>query len=190
MIDYIQKEAEEAQRAIDEAGLCCSHESLEAVASRRQMQHERRASPRFGITITLTATFFAVSRVAHHNAPEKLRLVREGFTNDLSLSGACIVLKNKLNGVTMDQLVGQKIKLKLDLSRHSVAPVTVLGRIVWGKERDGRPTFGVQFTEMFESDRAVLSKQFVEDSGEMSSISDLWEALVIEKDGQWGSKLQ
>ena len=61
MIDYVQKEAEEAQRSIDEIGLNYHQESLEAVVSRRQLQHERRESPRFEMTTVLTATIFAVA---------------------------------------------------------------------------------------------------------------------------------
>jgi len=190
VIDYVQKEAEEAQRSIDEIGLSCQQETLEAVVSRRQLQHERRESPRFEMTTMLTATIFAVAGRDSSDGQQQTRLVREGFTNDISLSGACIVLKDKLTKVTIDQLVGQKIKLRLELKKDGVHPVHVLGKIVWGKEADERPTFGVQFTDIPESDRAILSRHCVQDSGEMGSISDLWEALVAKKDVNWGSKSQ
>lgn len=186
MIDYVHKEAEEAQRSIDEIGLSCQQESLEAVVSRRQLQHERREAPRFEMTTMLTATIFVAAGEDSHETREPTRLVREGFTNDISLSGACIVFKNKLTKVTIDQLVGQRIKLRLDLNKDSVNPVHVLGRIVWGKVKNHRATFGVQFTDMPESDRAILSRHCVRDSGEMGSISDLWEALVVKKDVSWG----
>jgi hypothetical protein len=187
VIDYIQKDAEKAQRSIDQIGLSCQPETLEAVVSRRQLQHERREAPRFEMTTMLTATIFAFAGEDPSAVQEQTRLVREGFTNDISLSGACIVLKNKLTGITIDQLVGRKIKLRLDLKRKFVNPVHVLGKIVWGKKADQRPTFGVQFTEMPESDRAILSRYCVQDSGEMGSISDLWEALVVKKDVNWGA---
>ena len=190
VIDYIQKDAEEAQRSIDQIGLSCQRETLETVVSRRQLQHERREAPRFEMTTMLTATIFAVSGEDSSDVQQQTRLVREGFTNDISLSGACIVLKNKLTGITIDQLVGQKIKLRLDLKKNSVNPVHVLGRIVWGREADQRPTFGVQFTDIPESDRAILSQHCVQDSGELGSISDLWEALVVKKDVNCGSKSQ
>ena len=190
MIDYIQKEAEEAQRCIDKIGLSCQQESLEAIVARRQLQHERRASPRFEVTKALTATIFAVAVGDSADTQERVRLVQEGFTNDISLSGACIVLKNKLTWFKMDQLVGQKIRLRLDLKRNTVKPVHILGRIVWGKEEDQQATLGVQFTEILESDREILSRHCAQDSGELSSVSDLWEALVVQKDETWGSKLQ
>jgi c-di-GMP-binding flagellar brake protein YcgR len=186
VIDYVHKEAEEAQRSIDEVGLSCQPESLEAAVSRRKLQHERREAPRFEMTTTLTATIFAAAGGNSHETREQTRLVREGFTNDISLSGACIVLKDKLAKVAIDQLVGQRIKLRLNLKEDSVNPVHVLGKIVWGKEKDQRATFGVQFTDMPESDRAILSRHCVKDSGEMGSISDLWEALVVKKDVSWG----
>ena len=144
---------------------------------------ERRIQPRFEVSARVRLTIFAevsATASAAHADTSRMRLVREGFSKDLSESGVCVVLDDRLTGVALQQLVGKKAKLNLEWNRSDHPGLKVLGQIAWGKEKDGVVKLGIQFTEMPEADRKVLEKLCQGDESELSRISNLWELLVAE----------
>ncbi len=110
----------------------------------------------------------------------RMKVVREGFSKDLSESGVCVVLDDRVTGVPLQQLVGRKVKLHLEWNRPENPGLKLLGQVAWGSERDGGVKLGIQFTDVQEADREVLERLCQDDESELNRISNLWELLVAE----------
>jgi len=104
-----------------------------------------------------------------------------GFTEDISLGGARVVLGAKYQTGPADNLNGKHVKLKISLPTASVS-LTILGTIVWSKELylEGKTTavVGVQFNEMTDTDRRVLEEYHYGSAGEQNLIWSLWDSLM------------
>ncbi|MBW2246063.1 MAG: PilZ domain-containing protein [Deltaproteobacteria bacterium] len=104
-----------------------------------------------------------------------------GFTEDISLGGAQIVLGAKYQTGPADNLTGKNVKLKISLPISSVR-LSILGIIVWSKEVcfEGKTTsvVGIQFKEMTDTDRGVLQEYYYGSAGEQNLIWSLWDSLM------------
>lgn len=144
---------------------------------------DRRIAPRFEVSVRVHLTIFAeFSPVPGSGNADtsRMRLVREGFSKDLSVSGVCVVLDDRVTGVPLQKLVGRKVKLHLQWGRSQEPGLKVLGEVAWGKEKDGVVRLGIQFADVAEAERKVLEGLCQHDEGELSRISNLWELLVAE----------
>ncbi len=75
-------------------------------------------------------------------------LAAKGFSSDISLGGACVIVDPKYRDIPVEDLLDRKIRLRIGLPDESIA-VSIMGRISWFKETEikGRQTcaIGVQF---------------------------------------------
>jgi len=105
----------------------------------------------------------------------------EGFADDISSGGACVVIREQYRFGPPDVMVGKNVKLEVVLSNAAVH-LTILGRIVWGKDifLEGKKSVavGVRFTEMTDNDRELLHDYCSGSEGEQNLIWSLWESMV------------
>jgi CRP-like cAMP-binding protein len=111
----------------------------------------------------------------------KVPLDLEGFTEDISLGGARVVLGAKYQTGHVYNLNEKNVKLKISLPTASVS-LTILGTIVWSKELcfEGKTTavVGIQFKEMTDTDRRLLQEYHYGSEGEQNLIWSLWDSLM------------
>lgn len=116
-----------------------------------------------------------------HDETGKAPLDLEGFTEDISLGGARVVLGAKYQTGHVDNLNGKNVKLKISLPTASVS-LTILGTIVWSKELyfEGKTTtvVGIQFKEMTDTDRRLLQEYHYGSEGEQNLIWSLWDSFM------------
>ena len=104
-----------------------------------------------------------------------------GFTDDISLSGTCVVLGAKYQTGDITHLTGQNVKIQMSLPIESIC-LNILGSIVWGKEIsvEGKKTaiVGVQFKEINPVDRGILKGYCFGSEAEQNLIWSLWNSLM------------
>jgi CRP-like cAMP-binding protein len=113
--------------------------------------------------------------------PQKTSFNLQGFTEDLSLGGTCIVLGEKYRTGPPADLIGRDVKVHMALPIVS-ARLSVLGTIVWSKavalEARITTVVGIKFKDVTERDREVLRNFCYGSDGEQNLIWSLWESLV------------
>jgi hypothetical protein len=113
------------------------------------------------------------------SGPSTLNL--SGFTEDVSLEGACVVLGAKYQTGEITQLTGKAVKIQMSLPMESIS-LNILGNIVWGKEIsvEGKKTsiVGVKFKDVNPVDRGILKAYFFGSEAEQNLIWSLWGSLV------------
>ena len=104
-----------------------------------------------------------------------------GFTDDISLGGACVVLGAKYQIGRSSDLTGRNVKIQMCLPIESIT-LNILGTIVWGKDvtLEGKTTaiVGIQFKEMTGADRELLKDYCYGSEGEQNLIWSLWSSLL------------
>lgn len=134
-----------------------------------------------------------VRKTARHQLPTKvsMKVFREeigktpvflnGFTDDISLGGACIILGATYQTGPSGDMVGRKVKIEMGLPSAAVK-LHILGTIVWSKEvsHEGKTStvVGIKFEEMTDPDRELLEEYCHGSDGEQNLIWSLWESLV------------
>lgn len=83
--------------------------------------------------------------------PGRHPLIVKGFSSDISLGGACVIVDPRYQDIPLKDIFGRKTKLRVSLPDESIN-VSMLGKIAWCKETeiDGQQTcaLGIQFNEM------------------------------------------
>ncbi|MEA1946086.1 MAG: PilZ domain-containing protein [Thermodesulfobacteriota bacterium] len=104
-----------------------------------------------------------------------------GFTDDISLGGACVILGAKYQIGPSFNLTGRNVKIQMCLPIESIT-LNILGTIVWGKDvpMEGKTTaiVGIQFKEMTDNDRGLLKDYCYGSEGEQNLIWSLWNSLL------------
>lgn len=122
-----------------------------------------------------------VSIKVFQQEPQKASFNLEGFTENLSLGGACIVLGEQYRTGPPANLIGRDVKVHIALPIVSCR-LSLLGTIVWSKavalEARTTTVVGIQFRGVTERDREVLSNFCYGSDGEQNLIWSLWESLV------------
>lgn len=108
-----------------------------------------------------------------------------GFTENISLGGASVVLGENYKTGQFDTLAGKNVKLQIYLPIEFVS-LSILGTIVWSKEvpLEGKTTAiaGIQFKGMTDADRRLLQGYNCGSESEQNLIWRLWDSLM-EKQG-------
>jgi len=85
------------------------------------------------------------------DVPGRHPLSVKGFSVDISLGGACVIVDPRYRDIPENDILRRKTKLRISLPDESVN-VTIMGQVAWCKktEIDGEDTYalGVQFNEM------------------------------------------
>jgi c-di-GMP-binding flagellar brake protein YcgR len=104
-----------------------------------------------------------------------------GFTKDISLGGACVVLGTNYQTGNITNLAGKNVKIKMSLPIESIS-INILGKIVWGKEVpvEGKKTaiIGIQFKEINPVDQGILKSYCFGSEAEQNLIWSLWNSLM------------
>ncbi len=112
---------------------------------------------------------------------DKAPLELSGFTNDISLGGASVVLGAMYKVGHSFNLIGRNVKIQMCLPIESIV-INMLGTIVWGKDvpLEGKTTaiVGIQFKEMTDIDRGLLKEYCYGSEGEQNLIWSLWDSLL------------
>jgi hypothetical protein len=135
----------------------------------------------------------SVRETARHQLPTKLNIKLfqnegqtqplnvEGFTENISLGGACVVLGEKYRTGPSDDLNGKNVKIEIALPLESLR-LTLLGSVAWAKEvtleEKTHVVVGIKFREMIERDRELLRNYCYGSDGEQNLIWSLWEWLL------------
>ena len=113
--------------------------------------------------------------------PGKASLSIAGFTENISMGGACVVLGPKYKTGYPGKLTGSKVKVKIGLPIAAVN-LFILGTIVWSKavsiEGKTMTAVGIQFEEMTETDRKLLKDYHYGSEGEQNLIWTLWDTYM------------
>jgi hypothetical protein len=105
----------------------------------------------------------------------------DGFTENISLGGASVVLGSNYETGQLDTLAGKNVKLKIYLPIEFVN-LSLIGTTVWSKEvpLEGKTTavVGIQFKDMTDADRRLLQGYNCGSEGEQDLIWSLWDSLM------------
>jgi hypothetical protein len=108
-------------------------------------------------------------------------LILNGFTDDMSLGGACIRLGEKYWTGSLADMIGKNVKILINVPKVS-ADLNVFGKIIWKRETsyEGEKTIliGVEFRELTGEDLEFLKKHSYIGEGEEEMIYSLWESFV------------
>ncbi len=142
---------------------------------------ERRFRRRWEITGGVSLTIYVDSEgPGTGSETSKLRLIREGVTKDLSVTGVCVLIEDSVLRFPLPRVVGRNVKLRLSLPTLAEKRINLLGRIAWAKEESSLIRIGVQFTDVQPAERRALERCCRADEGELNRICHLWELLVAE----------
>jgi CRP-like cAMP-binding protein len=113
--------------------------------------------------------------------PGKAPLDVAGFTEDISLGGASVVLSKDFESGHLDTLAGKNVKIRINLPIAFVS-LSILGTTAWSKSVSlhGKTTavVGIQFKEMTDTDRRLLQSYHYGSEGEQNLIWSLWDSLM------------
>ena len=113
--------------------------------------------------------------------PDKAPLDLSGFTENISLGGASIVLGANYETGYFRNLVGKKVHIQIYLAIAFVN-LSILGTVVWSKEisLEGKESamLGIQFEEMTDKNRRLLQSYHYGYEIEQDRIWSLWDSLI------------
>jgi CRP-like cAMP-binding protein len=113
--------------------------------------------------------------------PDKASLNLNGFTENMSFDGACIVLESNYEAGHFDTLAGKKVKIQIYLAIAFVS-LSILGTVVWsmGVTLEGKKTaaVGIQFAGMTDADRRLLQSFYYGSEKEQDMIWSLWDSMM------------
>jgi CRP-like cAMP-binding protein len=113
--------------------------------------------------------------------PDKAPLDFNGFTQNISLGGASIVLEANDETAPFGSLVGKQVHIQIYLAIAFVN-LSILGMVVWSKEisLEGKKSavLGIQFEEMTDKDRRLLQGYHYGYEIEQDRIWSLWDSLI------------
>ena len=113
--------------------------------------------------------------------PGKAPLNLSGFTENISLGGANVVLGTKYETGHFDNLAGKKVKIRIYLAIAFVR-LSILGTIVWstGVSLEGKKTevVGIQFERMNDTDRRLLQSFHYGSESEQDLLWSLWDSFM------------
>lgn len=113
--------------------------------------------------------------------PDKAPLTLDGFTENISLGGACIILGGNYKTGYFDTLTGKKVKIQIYLAVAFVS-LSILGTVVWSTDAslEGRKTaaLGIQFEGMTDADRRLLNSFHYGSEIEQDMIWSLWGSML------------
>jgi CRP-like cAMP-binding protein len=116
-----------------------------------------------------------------HEHKDRTPIELSGFTDDISLGGASVVLGAKYHIGHALNLVGKNIKIRMCLPIESIV-INMLGTIVWARDvhLEGTTTaiVGVQFKEMSQIDSELLKEYCYGSEGEQNLIWSLWGSFL------------
>lgn len=164
--------------------LCTEHSNLNLLMrnlckSRFESNQDRYI--RTGIKTLRHQLPMQINLIIFQEESEKPPLNLSGFTKDISLGGACVVLEAKYQTGNITHLIGKNIKIQMSLPIESIR-LNILGNIVWGKEvlvEDRKTaTVGIQFKEINPVDRGILKGYCFGSEAEQNLIWSLWNSLM------------
>jgi hypothetical protein len=136
---------------------------------------------------------WTVRRTLRHKLPTKVNLKIfkdesgkiplhfDGFTENISLDGARVVLGSNYETGHFDTLAGKNVKLQIYLPIEFVN-LSIQGTTVWGKEvpLEGKTTavVGIQFKDMTDADRRLLQGYNFGSESEQNLMWSLWDSLM------------
>ncbi|GMQ79845.1 MAG: hypothetical protein BMS9Abin03_287 [Thermodesulfobacteriota bacterium] len=113
--------------------------------------------------------------------PGKAPLDLNGFTENISLGGASVVLGENYETGHFDSLVGKQVHIQIYLAIAFVS-LSILGTAVWSKgislEGKKSEVVGIQFEEMTDEDRRLLQGYHYGYEIEQDRIWGLWDSLI------------
>jgi hypothetical protein len=134
-----------------------------------------------------------IRRNVRHNLPTMIQLkvfredqgkgslILDGFIDNLSMDGACIILKDIYRPGKHDKWIGRNAKITMKLLSEAV-DLTILGEIVWirgiSENKKKSILLGIYFKAITDLNRELLSAYCVSSEGEQNLMWDLWESLV------------
>ena len=115
------------------------------------------------------------------NEPDKAPLDLSGFTENISLGGASVVLDANDKIAHFVSLVGKQVHIQIYLAIAFVN-LSIFGTAVWSKEisLEGKKSavLGIQFEEMTDKDRRLLQGYHYGYEIEQDRIWSLWDSLI------------
>ena len=115
------------------------------------------------------------------NESDKAPLDVDGFTEDISLDGARVVLSEDFESGYLDTLAGKNVKIQIYLPA-AFGSLSILGRTAWSKSvslpRKTTAIVGIQFRDMTDTDRRLLHSYHYGSEGEQNLIWSLWDSLM------------
>ena len=149
------------------------HRSPSQAETDRSWQRVRRAE-RHEIPINVT---LKILRTEENKPP----LILEGFTNDISLGGACIDLGAKYWAVPASELEEREIELEINLPNADTT-MNLKGIVAWSREipQAGKSTLelGIEFIDLAKADLDLLNKFCIGANGEQNLMWSLWESFL------------
>ena len=116
-----------------------------------------------------------------NDEPGKTPLNLGGFTENISLGGASVVLEANYETGHFGSLVGKQVHIQIYLAIAFVS-LSILGTVVWSKEisLEGKKSevIGIQFEGMTDKDRRLLQSYHYGYEIEQDRIWSLWDSLI------------
>ena len=113
--------------------------------------------------------------------PNKVSFGLSGFTENISLGGASVVLEANDETAYLGSLVGKQVHIQIYLAIAFVN-ISISGTVVWSKEifLEGKKSevIGIQFEGMTDKDRRLLQSYHYGYEIEQDRIWSLWDSLI------------
>lgn len=164
--------------------VCREHPDVKLLVDRLYMTRLEADEDGFSKTVRKTSRHQLPTQVnlkVFQDQGGKAPLDLTGFTEDISLGGACVILGAMYQIGHSSNLSGRNVKIQMCLPIESIK-LNILGTIVWSKEvsLEGKTTaiVGIQFKEMTDTDNRMLENYCYGSEGEQNLLWSLWDSLM------------
>ncbi len=164
--------------------ICKKYPNVKRLAHDLYKSRSESDEERFSTTVRKTIRHQLPTQVnikIFNDDPDKAPLDLSGFTENISLSGARVVLDADYNTDHFGSLVGKQVHIQIYLAIAFVS-LSISGTAVWSKDIsiEGKKSvvLGVQFEEMSDKDRRLLQGYHYGYEIEQDRIWSLWDSLI------------
>ncbi len=164
--------------------ICRQYPNVKRLIHDLYQSRQESDEERFSKTVRKTIRHQLPTQVSikiYSDDPGKAPLDLRGFTENLSLGGASIVLGSNYETAHFGNLVGKQVHIQIYLAIAFVS-LSILGTAVWSKEivLEGKKSaiLGIQFEEIADKDRRLLQGYHYGYEIEQDRIWSLWDSLI------------
>jgi CRP-like cAMP-binding protein len=164
--------------------ICRKYPNVKRLIHDLYQSHSESDEERFSYTVRKTVRHQLPTQVnikIFSDEPDKAPLDLSGFTENISLGGASVVLGANYETDHFGSLVGKQVHIQIYLAIAFVN-LSILGTAVWSKEisLEGKKSemLGIQFEEMTDKDRRLLQGYHYGYEIEQDRIWSLWDSLI------------
>jgi CRP-like cAMP-binding protein len=164
--------------------ICTKYPNVKRLIYDLYQSRSKSDEERFSYTVRKTVRHQLPTQVnikIFSDEPNKAHFDLSGFTENISLGGASVVLEANDETAYFGSLVGKQVHIQIYLAIAFVN-ISIFGTVVWSKEifLEGKKSevIGIQFEGMTDKDRRLLQSYHYGYEIEQDRIWSLWDSLI------------